>query len=844
MLKSMWVYIIFILLLVLPIVQATPITGEPFKGVCQVIMFDAGGTRGYTVSIDDVDPLVNQGNQSTWQGRAGNSFTLRFEWATTGGPLFGQATTATVNVRVPSGSNVGSTWNPTITGDNGVETRTFHFDDDPLNQAFGTNRSGMLELYLQVQRTTVATWGPIDCRDSVTSPPATTTINTARGYLRANMTMTSSSKSNVTYGGATPSLWAFPDSVFPRLVTDAITYESMTLCSGVRNVADTGIERNTCNTGTAVTRDVTSWSGNSTGNTNRINKDFNGRTNRKSTLTISTSTSFGGELRYVFDSSTLLSGYTLVDPQRQDKANDFDVDGRVNATQIMQANDNIFGTPPTSKDIVSGLRLNSDLGFVATRWINARGDGVPNLWLNWTEALYDFKQLTGTPASPTKSRGANATTQGGQAGWSDQFLTWDSSLPSGVWVHNSTITTTDMTGAGLNGTRNLTLISPDPRVQLIGGAGKTLADLNGTHFMLGENLLMGSALAQDNVKTSFMADSAKVSIIRFNQTLGTTEFLNSSYQWQTGDTVYQFTMSPSLGDSKLALFIIDGANTSTWTGTDRLFFLFTMKTTEGTPYFGDAELEIVYPYNKHNRETAGDPLMQLDCSDKVQANEIVYCSFTSQNLNGTTRNDLTFNYEVLTSGGVTAFSGTATNTNSRGKYRFSFTPTSSDTYEVTIFNDTETLAMTTKVQVIQRGGLSTEQNSTLYSIKTDTTNIYTYLTGTIKTELDDIQSTVNDIDSYLTGFVTTQLNNIYTFVTNVWLGWTAQSLHDDLHNEIESVNNTVKNLNGTINITANVNSTEIRHAVWNDTDIYPPYSKGYMQNKTYTFRGVSNDGIF
>lgn len=251
------------------------ISGSPWRGLTKIALDGgAGNRRAYTVSVTDVVPDSATGNQATWTGTPNSSLLLRLEWDSTGIPLFNTADTATINVRLPSdATNIGDTWTPTISGASGSATRTFHFDDNPLNESAGTARAGMVEVFLQVSRGAAVAWGPVDSRGGGT-PPAATTLNWANGYYRATSILSAFAVSNASLGGTEPASFAFPDTTFTRATLNAIWFRSLAITHKHRqSAADVRTQDGSATT--SVTREFT-WSAalNGSGNAGRINSDY------------------------------------------------------------------------------------------------------------------------------------------------------------------------------------------------------------------------------------------------------------------------------------------------------------------------------------------------------------------------------------------------------------------------------------------------------------------------------------------------------------------------------------------------------------------------------------------
>jgi hypothetical protein len=593
------------------------ISGEPFRGLSKVKIDDGiGNRRAYTVSVVDVTPDTATGNQATWEGTPGSSLTLRFEWDTTGAPVFGQADAITIAARLPGdASNIGATWTPTITGNSGSVTQTFHFDDAPLDGSAGTNRAGMVELFLSVVRGAAVTWSA-DSRGGG-SPPAATTHTWSRGYYRATMVLSAFSISNASLGGAEPASFASPDSIFVRGTMDAVWYRSVALALAARQ-SSTDKRTDTGTAQTGVTRDYT-W--NTTATTvagkGRVN---NGQWAVSSTLAdirfTTPSNVFGGttsDKEYAWAASGHVTGFSP-SGDNLDDTDRITVDPRVTFQQEFQADDNVFGTPPSSKDIAAGSMLSTQIGYLAARAKNARAEGLNGLV--WTEKLWDHLEQVGSEASPVHSRSSTGSTKGGEAGWSDDFLVWDDSKPGGAWDQKEVITTTDMTGLEVTNTRTLTLLAADPRLRLIIGGGNI--SRTGTHWYAGQALTVVMGAIKDlgvggKVPIALDSGTAIFILVRLNGALGRKEFFDGtdfsggpSGTWKSGagtTVLGTFTATVSPGDSTIYTYTfpaVDVGGSQGWDTKDLILLAFgSIGGVPLSPAFG--HIEVVDVRNAHDR---------------------------------------------------------------------------------------------------------------------------------------------------------------------------------------------------------------------------------------------------
>lgn len=116
-------------------------------------------------------------------------------------------------------TQIGDTW--VIGTPEQPQNRTFHLDDNPLNQVAGSARAGMVEIHLRVIRTDFPAY-TYDSRGL----GLTGTDEWNRGFERALVTLNSHTLSNVSPGGAEPATFAYPDPVYVQAVLDAPLYSA------------------------------------------------------------------------------------------------------------------------------------------------------------------------------------------------------------------------------------------------------------------------------------------------------------------------------------------------------------------------------------------------------------------------------------------------------------------------------------------------------------------------------------------------------------------------------------------------------------------------------------------
>lgn len=168
----------------------------------------------------------------------------------------------------------------------------------------------------------------------------------------------------------------------------------------------------------------------------------------------------------------------------------FTVDPRLTASHLFQIDDDVFGTPPTSKNVTAKEMLTSQTGFMATRIVNARGEGQNGITVS---QLMD-PVLPGTDVGPTS--GVTAT-QGGEAGWSP-FLTWGSSKPGGTWNKTSDVTAPAAIDGNtylLGATDAYTMLAVNPNFRVIVAGGVATGGQTGDHWHPGETMQVAGTLA-------------------------------------------------------------------------------------------------------------------------------------------------------------------------------------------------------------------------------------------------------------------------------------------------------------------------------------------------------------
>ena len=592
-------------------------SAEPWRALARIQIVDSVAAlfaRNYTVSVDTVSPNTATGNQATWEGAPGSALTFRVQWDVVGIPPvnFGQAENIIVKIRLPSdGTDIGATWTvPTAGAASGLATKTFHFDDNPLDSIAGTARGGMVEALLSVEHTAAPTWGPADSRGASSNLPPATTHNWARGYWRARRTLSAYTISNVALAGAEPANWCYPDSVYQRATLDAVSYRATALANAVRqSAADRRTDPGASTT--SVTRDY-SWTTTATtvAGLGRVNTGqwTIGSAAADVRFTVPSAT-FGGsaDREYEWAASGHVGTFSP-SGANLDAAARITVDPRVQFRQLMRLNNNTFATPPMSADVPSGQRTNSDIGYLAAQARNMRATPEGLNGLVWTEKVWDDGNLTGSEASPVVSRSATGTTQGGEAGWSDVYLVWDQALPGGMWDYKQVITTTDAVGLETGNLRQPVLLSANAGVNL--RVYTNVMDRPDGHFTPGRSVRVTANLVDVTAAARLAPDvgSVRCVLLRYHPIRRRLQYLaddtdNTEAAWAdlaAFGSATTFLMTAEADDANL--FYRDFTQTAGWAydirATARCTFLM-------TPYGAFTHDQIVAPHNRHDRVGVG-----------------------------------------------------------------------------------------------------------------------------------------------------------------------------------------------------------------------------------------------
>lgn len=350
-----------------------------------------------------------------------------------------------------------------------TQTQTFHFTSNTL--VTGAARCGTIEMVLRVVNSVGDPLQDYDVQSdgSPNTVPAGWSTTLDRGWIRGTTTATSA-LSNVAAGGAKNSPASYPDSIFHRLTLGHSHFKSVaggTDVEGVKLDVGSPVVLTSTPTSSTTIFDAT--------HSTVVDERFAAASASHGTAATPSNSALTGLPWTVFATYT---------------ADSMTFDPRLTASHLFQIDDDVFGTPPTSKNVTAKEMLTSQTGFMATRIVNARSEGQNGITVS---QLMD-PVLPGTDVGPTS--GVTAT-QGGEAGWSP-FLTWGSSKPGGTWNKTSDVTapsTIDGNTYLLSGTDAYTMLAVNPNFRVIVNGGVATGGQTGDHWHPGETMQVAGALA-------------------------------------------------------------------------------------------------------------------------------------------------------------------------------------------------------------------------------------------------------------------------------------------------------------------------------------------------------------
>lgn len=346
------------------------LTSEPFRGAaCSEVAITLTPANNHRAWVSfDVNTAMPSANQATWEGLPGAALTLRFRWQSNGTGSGQQAPTfATVRAMLPGGAQIGTDWNVAFPAADTEVTRTFHFDDDPMNAVLSALRSGMVELYLVWGSTGGLTPWSADSRGATTGTILpTNTVNWARGKARASCVLSSHSISNVAIAGAEPASWGATDPIHTRIALSAVTYRSITPTTGLRRPSNGTQERSGSPAAGSTPNKDTSWTSSTAGQTAYIGAGMEPsattatRTSEAKDLRFDLpSVTFGGDNEFVWvtDDAAALAPMTPV--------------GSVVGATVKSGFGRGFSFNPTLRYATSGISIGAPSAFSCEFWFKA-----------------------------------------------------------------------------------------------------------------------------------------------------------------------------------------------------------------------------------------------------------------------------------------------------------------------------------------------------------------------------------------------------------------------------------------------------------------------------------------
>lgn len=385
------------------------LAGEPWRGAARAdhyVTASPASFRSAWVTFTSGSPQPT-GAQAIWEGAPGSLLTLRFKWSQGGTPTGSAPNFATVECRLPGGAIIGAAWTVTFPAADTEVTRTFHFDSAPLSEVLDAVRAGTLELYLNWGNSGgVSPWNA-DSRGGGT-PASLSSIDNARGYVRAPLTLQNHSISNVAIAGVEPAQFVATDAVHTRLTVDAVAYRSIAPKLDLRRPSNGAMERSQTHAGgTGVNFDY-SWTG-QTGNNRRIGNGMELAAELKDLRfdlpNLAAFTGTSADQEYVFAASGHQAGWTIDSAQSLRRANRITVDPRHTGTvQAQRVSPRVDAGNQTSY-IIGAHQL-----FPWGRIQNARAEALSGLTLDQrikkldgSTVISDLTKITGadgwTPAA-------------------------------------------------------------------------------------------------------------------------------------------------------------------------------------------------------------------------------------------------------------------------------------------------------------------------------------------------------------------------------------------------------------------------------------------------------------
>lgn len=314
------------------------------------------------------------------------------------------------------------------------QTVSFFFTD--TGASGGSARSGTVEIAIRATRAVASTYD-VETDGNPNDPPALNHSHTLdRGWIRGTTTAVQD-LSNVGLGNGAVEPAQYDESLFVRTTLGVSLYVARALTVAVSG-ATPALSGSTVS-GTGPTFDKTFAAA--------VDNRFPAAVSN-----VATSVSVpNAALTGVADTVLTVTPDTL------------SVDPRVTSSHLLQNNDNVFGSPPLSKNESTGTRQTTQIAFLSTHLRGSRGTAVGNVRTEGKSGVTVHTVLQDADGfSDPVTQDAVTALQGGEEGWTP-FLQWLSQLPTGAWTKTVSITApADLVGSGyvLNATITYQLTAP------------------------------------------------------------------------------------------------------------------------------------------------------------------------------------------------------------------------------------------------------------------------------------------------------------------------------------------------------------------------------------------------
>lgn len=485
-------------------------------------------------------------------------------------------------------------------------TQNFYVTSD--GNSGGTIKSGTLRAKIRAINTGLVNTYDVSSENNVTVPdgyeaPDSTKVSGFFVSTTTGFVLVDSSTFGNTYTG----LWAYPDTIKSRITLGARPYKDQQIVHLIQSGASTFVSGTTTIASGSLTSDLTV--------TNGIDNRFTAQ-----------SGTYTATVKVVQNSNLVASGWTKL---TSTGTQSMSIDPRISGQHLLQINKSTFDNDPMSINVPDYNRKSTDLGFIATRVFNVRGEGQNGL--NTRTLLRDEVGLV------TGVSGDNTThTEKTQLGWTNLF-TWDNTLPGGKWRKDvSILSPANITGtsffisgdytqwptggdgwpSGGGFAHNLVATNPNYMglIQIVHGD----AGFNGSHLVTGQAIKV--LISVFDTQTRLFKDldggtgSPTIGVFRFNRSaqggLGAEEYLESggttwapSYDTGTQSQVmvyYHPLSTGSVANPRIWSIDFTTGQTALWGNRDVSVIPKCSVNGEVIRFFSESR-EIVDKYSRHDK---------------------------------------------------------------------------------------------------------------------------------------------------------------------------------------------------------------------------------------------------